>query len=260
MSGRERDTELNGRVAAITGAGRGLGLAIARRLGQAGGHVWILERDEERGLGAAKTLRHECLNATALAVDIADRTTTQGAFDHILQQSGQLDILVNNAGIAILGDSVSFSAQDWQSQVDVMLTGLFVCCQCAGAAMLQQRRGAIVNLSSIGGLGGWPQRTSYNAVKAAVANLTQSLASEWGPHGVRVNAIAPGVMRTEMIKVATDAGILRVSDYERRIPMGHLGDPTDIAAAALFLASDRATAVNGVTLRVDGGWNAWGNP
>jgi NAD(P)-dependent dehydrogenase (short-subunit alcohol dehydrogenase family) len=260
MTNHTRDRELEGRVAAVTGAGRGLGLAIARRLGQASAHVWILEHDGVRGQAAAEQLRNENLAVQALAVDITDRALTEQAFSDILRHHGRLDILINNAGLAILGDSVGFSAGDWQTQLDVMLTGLFVCCQHAGAVMLQQRDGAIVNLSSIGGLGGWPQRAAYNAVKAGVANLTQSLASEWGPHGVRVNAIAPGVMRTEMIKVATDAGILRIEAYERRIPMGHLGDPTDIAAAVLFLASSRAAAINGVTLRVDGGWSAWGNP
>lgn len=257
---RERNAELTARVAAITGAGRGLGLAIARRVGQAGAHVWILERDEARGQEAVMALQNEGLSAESLRVDISDDSATRRAFDHIMRQAGQIDILVNNAGLFIVGDSVDLPLEHWRIHVDVMLTGLFVCCQCAGAAMIQRRRGSIVNISSIGGLGGWPQRTAYNAAKAGVVNLTQNLAAEWGPHGVRVNAVAPGVMRTEMVKVATDAGILQVSDYERRIPMGHLGDPMDIAEAACFLVSDRASAVNGVTLRVDGGWTAWGNP
>ena len=149
---------------------------------------------------------------------------------------------------------------DWQVQIDVMLTGAFLVCGHVGPVMTDLRSGSIVNIASIGGMGGWPYRSAYNAAKAGVINLTEVLATEWGRYGVRVNAISPGTIRTEMAEEAVRAGVATLDGYIRRTPLGRLGEVHEIASAVLFFASDRSSYVTGTNLRVDGGWVAWGYP
>jgi NAD(P)-dependent dehydrogenase (short-subunit alcohol dehydrogenase family) len=251
--------ELAGFVALVTGAGRGIGLAIAERFCREGATVTIAEIDRISGLAAAERLRAENYDAECIAVDVTDRAAMGAAVDGLVERHGRLDVLVNNAGLAIVGPSAEASAEDWTRQVDVLLSGVFVGCQAAARAMLPRRSGAIVNVSSIGGLGGWPMRAAYNAAKAGVINLTETLATEWAGEGVRVNSVAPGVTRTEILRQLVEQKVATTAQYEARTPLGRLAEPDEIAAAALFLASPRASGVSGITLRVDGGWAAWSN-
>lgn len=251
--------ELAGLVALVTGAGRGIGFATAERFCREGATVTIAELDPVSGPAAAARLRALKYAAESIEVDVRDKRAMDAAVDRIVGQHGRLDVLVNNAGLAIVGPSAEMSSEDWKHQVDVLLSGVFYGCQAAARTMLERRSGAIVNISSIGGLGGWPMRAAYNAAKAGVINLTETLATEWADRAVRVNSVAPGVTRTEILRQMVEQKVATTDKYEARTPLGRLAEPDEIAAAALFLASPRASGVTGVTLRVDGGWAAWSN-
>jgi NAD(P)-dependent dehydrogenase (short-subunit alcohol dehydrogenase family) len=141
-----------------------------------------------------------------------------------------------------------------------MLNGVFFMSQAAASVMMRQKHGgSVVNIASIGGMGGWPMRSAYNAAKAGVITLTQVLATEWAQHRIRVNAVSPGVTRTEMMDVAIQQGVASLERYSRRTPMGRVADVHEVADAVCFLASNRASYITGVNLRVDGGWVPWGN-
>jgi NAD(P)-dependent dehydrogenase (short-subunit alcohol dehydrogenase family) len=167
---------------------------------------------------------------------------------------------VNNAGLALIGPSERVPEGDWRVQLDVMLTGVFLCCQQAFPLLRRRGDSAIVSISSVGGLGGWPGRAAYNAAKAGVITLTEVLACEWGPYRVRVNAVAPGVVRTPLLERAIAQGVATEEGYVKRAPIGRLADPDEIARVVAFLAGPRARYVTGATVRVDGGWAAWTNP
>ena len=253
-------TKLSDRVALVTGAGQGIGFGIAERLAQDGAIVTIGELDDERGQKAATRLAEKGYTVDALQLDVSDRASCQRVVADIIAKRGRLDILVNNAGVARLNRSETMPEADWRLQIDVMLTGVFFACQAAGQAMIESGGGAIVSVASIGGMGGWPMRSAYNAAKAGVINLTEVLATEWAHFGIRVNCVSPGVTRTEMMEVAVRQGLASLRAYEARTPIGRVAEVSEIAAVVAFLASDRASYVTGQNLRVDGGWVPWGNP
>ena len=178
----------------------------------------------------------------------------------VLAQYGRIDILVNNAGVFFLHKSEDVPEEHWRLQMDVMLNGAFFMTQeVARQAMIPQRRGVVVNIASIGGMGGWPMRTAYDAAKAGLIVLTEGLAAEWAQYNIRVNSVSPGVCRTEMTESLTRQGSVTLEKYVNRTPLGRLAEVSDIAESVLFLASDRASFVTGENLRVDGGWVPYGN-
>src|SRR5439155_9411331 len=172
---------------------------------------------------------------------------------------GRVDVLVNNAGLFILGKSEELPEADWRLQIDVLLTGVFLMTQAVARAMIPRRSGSVVNIASIGGMGGWPMRSAYNAAKAGVIALTEVLATEWAQHNIRLNCVSPGVTRTEMLDSVIRAGAASLERFARRTPLGRVAEVREIADAVLFLASDRASFITGENLRVDGGWVPWGN-
>jgi NAD(P)-dependent dehydrogenase (short-subunit alcohol dehydrogenase family) len=176
-----------------------------------------------------------------------------------MAEHGQINVLVNNAGLAILGRSEEVREEEWRRQIDVILTGTFLMTQAVARSMIPQDSGSVVNIASIGGMGGWPMRAAYNAAKAGVITLTEVLATEWAQHKIRLNCVSPGVTRTTMLDAVIQSGMVNMENYLRRTPMGRLATTQEIAQAVLFLASDRAQTVTGTNLRVDGGWVAWGN-
>jgi NAD(P)-dependent dehydrogenase (short-subunit alcohol dehydrogenase family) len=244
---------LDGKVAAITGGASGIGLATAAALREAGATVWLLDRDE-----AAAQREASRLGGHALAMNVAEEAEVDAGFAHIATASGRLDILVNNAGTAIRRPSVELSRADWQTVVDVNMTGAFLCARAAARHMLAfGNGGAIVNTASIMGLsgGGLYPNISYQTTKGAIVNMTRALAVEWAKQGIRVNAVAPTWVRTGFIAPLLGQPDV-VAEMERVTPMGRLADPEDVATAILFLASPAAGMVTGHTLAVDGGFLA----
>ena len=224
--------DLNSRVAVVTGGAKGIGAATARALEEAGANVEVL--DIERGC------------------DVTDEAQVKKAFARL----GGIDILVNSAGKAVRRPSVEVSREDWQSVIDLNLTALFMCSRLAHPHLKKRGGGAIVNLASIMGLtGGIYPNASYQASKGGVVNLTRALAMEWAADNIRVNAVAPTYVRTDLT-AAIFANPERMKTVMARTPLGRLPEPEDIAAAILFLASDAARCITGVTLPVDSGYLA----
>lgn len=251
--------ELDGRLAVITGAGRGIGFGIAQRLCSAGAEVVVAEFNPETGQQAVKSLTDAGYKADFVQVDVRKAESVEAMTQAVVKQHGRIDILVNNAGLAEIGYTETVPLEDWYMQVDVMYNGVFLCMQSVGRVMLEQGKGVILNISSIGGLGAWPKRSAYNSAKAAVISLTENVGCEWARRGVRVVSVAPGVTRTAMMQQMVDEGIASLKQYNDRTPMGRPAEVEEIAKAVQFLVSDRASYITATTLVVDGGWTAWGN-
>ncbi|MBK8019860.1 MAG: SDR family oxidoreductase [Chloroflexi bacterium] len=251
--------ELDGRIAIITGAGRGIGFGIAQRLGRAGAIPVIAEFNAALGQDAVGKLAEAGIPAHFVPVNVAQPASVDAMVVAVQEQHGRIDILVNNAGLAQIAPTETMALDDWTRQVDVMYNGVFLCTQAAGRVMLAQGKGVILNISSIGGLGAWPMRQAYNSAKAAVISLTENIGAEWARRGVRVVSIAPGVTRTAILQQMVDEGIATLEKYNRRAPMGRVGEVEEIASVAQFLVSDRASYITATTVTVDGGWTAWGN-
>jgi NAD(P)-dependent dehydrogenase (short-subunit alcohol dehydrogenase family) len=246
--------KLDDRVCVVTGGARGIGAAVVRRFTAEGATVAIWDLDgEEAALVAAE------VGGSGLGCDVGRRDAVEAAFAATLERHGRVDVLVNNAGIALAGPSETFSDADWNASLAVMQTGVFLCSQIVGRHMLERGKGSIVNLASINAWEAFPMRLAYCAAKAAVVAMTEVLAIEWADRGVRVNAVAPGVTRTELVQRGIDEGVIDVERYLARTPMHRFGEPDEIARAILYLANDEDGAfLTGTTLRIDGGWSAQG--
>jgi NAD(P)-dependent dehydrogenase (short-subunit alcohol dehydrogenase family) len=246
-------------VALVSGAGDGIGWAIAQVFAGAGYRVGLLDidgakvEDRARALDAASGLGH-----LAFQVDVTDAGAVARAVSALAEAGGGLDVLVNNAGVAdTMAATVDQREEDFRRVLDIHLGGAFLLSREAAKVMLVQGGGAIVNLSSIAGFGGIPRRNAYAAAKTGIRGMTRSMACEWAAGGIRVNAVAPGYVETDLVRALVDQGRLDKGALVRRTPMGRLIGPEDIAQAVLFLASDAARAITGVTLPVDGGWTAF---
>ena len=249
-----RPLKLEGRICVVTGGGAGIGAAIARRFRAEGAEVAVWDLDGE----AAAAIAAE-VGGTSHACDVARRAGVEAAGAATLEAHGRIDVLVNNAGIGLAGPSETFSDADWDASIGVMQTGVFLCSQVAGRHMLERGSGAIVNIASINAWEAFPMRLAYCAAKAAVVAMTKVLAIEWADRGIRVNAVAPGVTRTAMVQRAIGDGMIDVERYLARTPLHRLGEPDEIARAALYLANDEDAAfVTGTILTIDGGWTAQG--
>jgi 3-oxoacyl-[acyl-carrier protein] reductase len=252
-------SEFNGRVCAVTGAGRGIGAAIAEGFGREGARVLVLERDAGLGNDAVARLRDQGVEALLYEMDVADERSVLETAARVADRFGGIDVLVNNAGISRLGPSMTFPLADWQDSIDVLLTGVFLCSREFGKLLRARGGGSIVNISSINGITAFPMRLAYSAAKAGVISMTKILATEWARYGIRVNAVAPGNTETEMVRTAIDQGLIDVDAYVAHTPLARLGEPQDIAEAVLFLASERrARFVTGQVIVPDGGWTAFG--
>ena len=251
--------DLRDRVAVVTGGGRGIGLACTHALAEAGATVVIADVDPDVAATGQATLAEGGFESTVVALDVTDPDQVTATADDLVAKFGKVDILVNNAGIARSGTAAEdVEDERWRNVIDVNLNGVFWCCRAFGGHMLSRRAGAIVNLGSMSGyIVNRPQAQSYyNASKAAVHHLTRSLAAEWGPTGVRVNAVAPTYIDTPMLKTLENADAL-VGDWLRDTPMGRLGKPEEIASVVLFLASDASSLLTGSIVLADGGFTCW---
>ena len=244
--------DLTGQHALVTGAGRGIGLEIARTLKDAGAFVTVGEFLEDAGQAAAEELGGDFVQVDVRDPESAARMVAEA------ETHAPIDILVNNAGIANNVAAEDASDDDWLNVINVNLNGVFWCCRAAGKKMLARGAGSIVNIASMSGIiVNKPQpQAAYNVSKAGVIMLTKSLAAEWAQRGVRVNAVSPGYIGTEMTK----AGMSN-EEWNRQwlemTPMGRVGEPADIAHAVLYLASDAARFATGTNLVVDGGYTSW---
>ena len=249
--------DLSGRVAAVTGAGMGLGLGIARELASAGAAVAVLELDPASGSAAAEELEAMGVRARCYPTDVTDRAAVDDAFGAVRRDFGRLDAAVNNAGISRVGPHTDvLEDADWLDTVAVMQTGVFYCMRAAGRLMLDQGSGSVVNISSIRGFSPNPGRLAYCATKAAVIMMTRVAAGEWAPRGVRVNAVAPGILRTPMWDADVARGVLDEEHYLDLVPAKRIGDPAEVGKLVAYLASDAATYVTGTVQTIDGGLTA----
>ena len=250
---------LKGKIAVVTGAGSGLGLATAHALAAESIAVAVTELPSriDRAEATAESITAQGGNAFSVALDVISLESIEAAVNHIVDREGHLDILVNNAGLNIAKPAFDVTEDDWDRVVDVNLKGLFFMAQAAGRAMRDQSPpgGVIVNISSIMGLVGYYNRAAYCSSKAGVVNLTRVLAIEWAEHNIRVNAVCPTFVETELNRhLFADASFR--DEILSRTPLRRLGTPEDVAAAVVFLASPAASLITGHALATDGGWTA----
>jgi len=251
------EVRLDGRVALVTGASSGLGYASALALAEAGADLVVASRSLERLADICRAIEARGRQAFPLAVDVRDLAQVRRMADAAVERFGRIDILVNSAGLNIPQPALEVTEEAWDTIMDTNAKGLFFCCQAVGRYMVAQRYGRIVNIGSTMGLVGMADRAAYCASKGAVSQLTKVLAIEWAPYNVTVNAVAPTFVETPLTRPYFERIPGFREEVLRRIPMGRLGLPEEVAAAVVFLASDAASLITGVTLPVDGGWTAW---
>ena len=245
-------------VAIVTGAARGIGRQVTLTLAERG--CTVAANDLEPPEGTLEELKAIGAEALSLPGDVSDEASVRAMVEAVIDEFGRVDVLVNNAGISAIVPAEETTLTDWERTLAVNLTGPFLMCREFGRIMLERGSGSIVNVSSVAGLLGVSDRAAYNASKHGLIGLTRTLAAEWGGRGVRVNAVCPGWVKTEMDAEDQAGGGYTGADIEGRVPMGRFATPEDIANAVAFLADLEASAfVNGHTLSVDGGWFADGS-
>jgi NAD(P)-dependent dehydrogenase (short-subunit alcohol dehydrogenase family) len=252
--------KLNGRIAVVTGAGQGIGAACARALGEAGAVVIVAELMSDRVHCSVSELRSHGIDAHGMTLDVTNSGDVDQVAEAVTHQFKRIDILVNNAGVAKSDVKAEDTSDDhWRHHMDVNLDGLFWCCRAFGRKMLNQGKGAIVNVGSMSGfIVNKPQpQAFYNASKAAVHHLTRSLAAEWGNRGVRVNAVAPTYIETPLTTFGISENPEMYRTWLEMTPMARVGQPDEIASVVHFLASDAASLMTGAIVLADGGYTCW---
>jgi NAD(P)-dependent dehydrogenase (short-subunit alcohol dehydrogenase family) len=243
------------KTAVITGAAQGVGLVTSLTLGALGYRILMVDLqplDEQ-----VQQLRQSGMEAVGLSGDICSEAFVDHLAQIVQRDYSAADVLINNAGISLIARAEDTSVSQWRRILDLNLTGPFLLCKFLGAQMLARRRGNIVNVASVAGLAGIAHRSAYNASKHGLIGLTRTLAAEWGGRGLRVNAVCPGWIKTEMDVADQGSGAYSDADIIDRVPMARFATAEDVATAIAYLADpERSAFVNGVTLPVDGGWIA----
>ena len=245
--------DLSGKTAIVTGGNQGIGFAIARGLASAGATVVIANRRAVEGQSAAESLKKEGLNAVAIPADVSSMSSVASLVSRVISDFGKIDILVNNAGIIIRKPAEEITEEEWDRIMNTNLKGLFFCCQLVGKEMLRNKKGKIINTSSVIAVKVQPSRSVYAISKAGVSHLTRALALEWSKYNINVNAIAPGVTITPLNKKYFEEHPEELTELANSTPKKRVASPEDYVGAAIFLASDASDYVTGQTLIVDGG-------
>jgi len=249
---------LEGKVAIVTGGGQGLGKVFCQAFAEAGADIVVAEINAETGPQTVEEMKGMGRRSIFVETDVRSVESIQAMTDAALKEFGHIDVLMSNAGIVKWSEGENVPEEEWREVIDVNLNGLFFCSQAVGRHMLERGSGSIVNIASMSGaIVNRPQaQASYNSSKAAVMHLTKSLAAEWAPRGVRVNAISPGYMGTDMAKPFFEdpqyGGV-----WIPMIPMNRPGEPEELGCVAIFLASDASSYMTGATVFVDGGYTCW---
>jgi NAD(P)-dependent dehydrogenase (short-subunit alcohol dehydrogenase family) len=248
---------LHGNVAVVTGGARGLGKAMATALAQAGSNIVIPDLDLEEAQKTAGELQKEGVEAMALRVDVTQPEQVEQMVSTIVEKFARIDVLINNAGIAMHVKLEEMDYRDWSKIMDVNLNSVFLVSKAVGKVMIQQKKGSIINISSMSGIiVNTPQaQAAYNVSKAGVIMLTRSLAVEWAPHNIRVNTIAPGYMKTELTRPFFEGNSEMVKQWIEMTPMKRPGNPPELEGIALYLASDASSFATGGVFVVDGGYS-----
>jgi NAD(P)-dependent dehydrogenase (short-subunit alcohol dehydrogenase family) len=247
---------LDGRVAAVTGGGSGLGAAMAKGLAQAGASLAILDVDGEGAARTVSTIEEQGGQAVAMHCDVTDAAAVDSLADRVAEELGRVDVLVNSAGIAFRSPAEEFPEAEFDRIIAINLKGTYLCCQAFGRKMLARGSGSIVNIASIGAFISYPHASAYLSSKGGVLNLTRGLALEWIDRGVRVNGIAPGLCDSPLTRARAKQSSVTSDFLQARMLRQELILPREIVGAAIFLASDASARVTGHTLLVDDGYTA----
>ena len=248
---------LEGKVAVVTGAGSGLGKALAEGMAAAGADVVVSELPGKMAAlePVCQAIRQQGGRALPLPLELPNQESINGFVGEAVQEMGRIDVLVNNAGVNIPKDALEVTEEDWDGVLDVNLKGLFFMSQRTAREMIRTGSGKIVNITSQNGVVGYYKRAAYCSSKAGVVNLTRVLAIEWAQYNINVNAVGPTFILTPLTQATFDDPVLR-EDLLSRIPLGRVGQPEDVVGSVVFLASAAADLITGHTLLVDGGWTA----
>jgi 2-deoxy-D-gluconate 3-dehydrogenase len=244
--------DLDGKVAVITGGGRGLGQAIACALAEAGADIALLARSVEELTVTARDINQMGRRALILPTDVTEETAVEEAAEAVVEEFGRVDVLVNNAGVAHVTPLLELTLPDLRQILDVNVVGAILCARAFGAHMVAQQKGTVINIASIAGLGGEPDISAYCASKGALIAFTRALAVEWARHGVTVNAVAPGYFRTDLNKQALD-DVQIGPKIVKHIPLRRVGQPEELGPLVVYLASDAAAFMTGSVVVLDGG-------
>ncbi len=249
---------LTDKVSVVTGASRGIGKAIALAFAGEGADIALnCSASVKAAEEVAQEIEGRGRRTMVVQADVADKAAVDEMVKRVIAEFGRIDIMVNNAGISLVGASAELDEERWRRGIDVMLSGVFFCSQAAGKEMIKRKYGKIINIASVNGIGAFPERACYGSAKAGVMQLTRTLGCEWAKYNINVNAIAPGYIKTYLVRDLLAKGILDEKEMANRTPAGRMGECEEVADTAVFLASEESKFIVGQTIVVDGGWSAY---